>query len=361
VSLDADGDAERRAACELRERLYRHPRWAASFGIVAGAEHAEPSWLEGLVAHVAERLDLPAPTGLPRVMVSGATEAGLILFPGRDLVVRLPLQPESLERVDLNHEGLVHARGLRERIGADTPEPLLRDRYGAVEFAVEQRLQGRMLTDVDESAWAGHEERMVELLLAMQRVGPDGEVDAAAQWRETVVEPFRRAVAWGRDENERRAIEEYAAAAADTDPAAIPLTLSHGDFKWNNMLLTDGNRELGLFDWDHWSPHELATHDFLHFLMARRSMRRMEPWADMFAEWLDGEGADEAERRWTEMFAEQAGLEPGWRGPAVMAYWARATAVMAGTDYDLNRRWFRPNFLALLPRMRAVVAQNVRR
>jgi aminoglycoside phosphotransferase (APT) family kinase protein len=358
VSLGADGAAERRAAPDLRERLHRDPRWAATFGIVAGADRAEPSWLEGLVAHVADRLDLPAPAGLPRVVVSGATAAGLILFPGRDLVVRLPLHPESLARVERNHEGLLQARALRERIGADTPEPLLRDRYGAVEFTVEQRLQGEMLDDLEPSSWPGHEDRMMELLLALQRVACDGEVDAAAQWRETVVEPFRRAVAWGRDADERRAIEEYAAAAADTDPSLVPLTLSHGDFKWNNMLITGGGRALGLFDWDRWSPRELATHDFLHFLMARRCLRRKRPWAEMLAEWVDGEGADEAERRWTERFAGQAGLETGWRGPAVMAYWARTTAVMAGTDYDLNRRWFRPNFLSLLPRMRAARARG---
>lgn len=361
ASLERDGDAERRAAPTLRDRLDRHPRLAPTFGIVAGSDRAEPSWIEGLVATIADRLGLPPPSGFPRVEVSGATTAGLILFPGRDVVVRVPLQPESLQRLERNHEGLVHARGLRERIGADTPEPLLRDRFGAVDFSVEQRLQGKMLDHLEPSMWPGHEDRMLELLLSMQAIGRDGEVDAARQWRETVVEPFRRAVAWGRDASERQAIEEYAAAAADTDPTLVPLTLSHGDFKWNNMLVTDADHDLGLFDWDRWSPHELATHDFLHFVLSRRVFRRKRPWADMLAEWVAGDGADEPERRWTEKFVAHAGLAPGWQGPAVMAYWARTTAVMAGTDYDLNRRWFHPNFLALLPQMRAAVTQRVRR
>jgi SAM-dependent methyltransferase len=336
----------------LRKQLQRRSWFAESFSIVAGTEPLGRRWIAGLTDHATGELGLGAVSGRPRIRLSGAHSAGLIVFLDRHSVLRVPLEPDAETRVTSNFEGLEVARdSVRKQAPVRTPEPLLAGSYDGVAFTAETLLGGRSLEDGDVGERADSEERMFDLLLAIQQVetaaSPSNE--PGYPWSERIVQPLLRAIPWAETTEQREMATEVANRAADLDASRLPLSFSHGDFKWANMLVGEPDTPLGLVDWDRWRASDLATHDFIHLVCNHRKLRDRCAWPQAFRAWFDGTGADAAERAWTGRFTEAWGLAPGWELTGGLAYWVREVASSAGSVYDLDRAWIRKTFLELLP------------
>ena len=340
----------------LKRRLQAHPWFAPSFNILAApGGRLDGSWAEHLAAHVARELDLVPGTDRPSLRVGGAHSAGLIMILGRKCVVRVSLEPADADRVQRNFKGLNAARDLvRTAIDVRTPEPLLDGSYEGVPFTVESHLEGRTIDRMRPRERAPHEEKMFDLLLALKQLEPSPAPPGEESfWRQRVVLPLEKAVAWAETDAQRGIATEVAAYAAEIDGASISPAFSHGDFKWANMLVTDSIPTVGLVDWDRWDTRDFVSYDFLHFVCNHRKLRDGCAWPDAFRSWLAGEGQDEQELRWTDRFCERHSLRPGWELASGLAYWAREVASSAGTPFDLDRPWIRRTFLSLLPQFHA--------
>ena len=337
-----------------RDRLKRTRLLSPRFHFVAHAHASEPSWLEGLFAHVSETLGLGKPKGFPAAQRSGAWSSGALMFIGDAAIVRIALDPRSEARVRRNFEALERCRdGVAATLGVTAPAPLILDRFGGILFSAESRLEGTPLPSLAPSRWQDVGDRISAFLRRRQEVTPDT-TDPATQWRQHAVETLVRARAWAGGENETRMLARLEDWARAFDPSRMPLTFTHGDFHPGNLLL-DADGELALVDWDRWHPAAPATIDYYEVVCRRRAATGGEPAERIFADWWTHGPRDAVERTWAANFERDFDLPTDWQRAAALCYWTREIAPRVGTPFDLKRRWIRGTFGTLLPVLHRVV------
>jgi hypothetical protein len=293
--------------------------------------------------------------------VSGGTSAGIIAGIGNQVIVRVPLEPSNEGRVRRNFEGLQKAAALLTGCPAlRLPSALLMDKFHGMLFTVESQLPGVLLREFSPSSRASFESLMFELLLQIKVHTTSSELPLTYEqlWRESVINELARMVSHlpSPARSIGNALWEK---VTSTVVPSLPIAFTHGDFSWRNIILNDGNRTVGLIDWDRWSSANFATHDFLHFLCHRRALRDSCTWAGALSDWLAQRKIDSQEAEWTRRFADELRLPNGWKPVVALAYWLRQVAGNDSLKYQLNDVWLKQHFSDIAPCMLRALESTV--
>jgi hypothetical protein len=219
------------------------------------------------------------------------------------------------------------------------PEALGRGDCGMAEWFLERRLPGRNPSSLTDALLA----QCVEFLVALQSCGRDP--SAAAAHQADIV----AAVCGPEDATAVRRLAGW----VDEVLAGVPRGLAHGDFTLRN-LLTEGERLVGVVDWDSSGPGRFPLMDLLHLrLDARRLTRpdRLGPAVvDELLPWAAAGGDATALA-----YCRRLGFDgsPARLVALVAAYWLDRAAYQAVRFPARAQRpaWQRTNVSETLPRL----------
>lgn len=114
------------------------------------------------------------------------------------------------------------------------------------------------------------------------------------------------------------------AAGLDEAVGALPSILVHGDL-WAGNVLTEGERLVGVIDWDSWHPAGVPGIDLLHAFAAERMARAGRALGEV---WLERPWRSAAFGAWTERYWAALGIRPDRSALEAIgaAWWARRVA-----------------------------------
>jgi hypothetical protein len=278
----AEGPRSRR---RLVERL---PQRALVVG--ATSKHG-PTLLETAAAEASSAADIVI---IPRPPL---VRGGVLVMVAADTVLRIAIGP-SRQEIDRQVAALqaLHAADVPASVADRVPHMLGRGRSGLADWSLERRLPGatpsRHLSDVLLG-------ECVDFLVDLHSVrGSDPDISCASL-AEALVEVCAPEFAPTlRDVGDR----------LDRDLADLPRGFGHGDFGRGNLLV-DGDRLVGVIDWDGAGPGRLPLLGLLHLRLGaeydpeddewgRTIVSRLLPWADA--------GGDEIARD----YCRRVGFEP---------------------------------------------------
>lgn len=353
-ALDVPSARENRSGETWRSRvqhtLERNRRFTPSYGVVASPESARRSWIEELVDEIDRRLSFGGDRGFPRVRVSATSTPGLIITLGRDAIVRVPLDLENEGRVTRNFLGLARAEAISAFIkGFVAPRALLSDKLHGVPYAVESFVGGTGYAVLSAKQKERADRIVFDVLLDLKSYCDSASDPPRSEevWEQVVNKPLHELVSRLPSNGERHCVGELLKVAEELAGDELPVAFTHGDLWWGNLLFDDVHVRIGLIDWDRWAEHDLATHDFLHFVCYRRVLRTQRKWAEVLSEWLADTGADALEVQATRQFARQLGMRDGWKLQAGLAYWVREVTAHQASKLQLDHAWSSSMFAGL--------------
>jgi hypothetical protein len=335
----------------LKRKLFRSKWLTPSFGIVASSARADESWIAQLAQHVRNQLDIDDRTAHPTIRLSATSSAGLIAFLGNAAIIRVPLDPLNERRVQRNFDGLRHAQLIRSaRPSFSAPLPLFNGMFAGVAYTVESYIPGRTFKSLspEECVTAANSAFGFSVELAeraLRRTASTEDKVSAGK----VMTRIRAIFDTVEDERQRRSLEKLSDLATQFELEMLPVGFSHGDFWWGNILFDFASNQIGLVDWDAWSPAEPVTNDFLHFVCYRRVVRDNCTWAEAFSEWLRERNVDSLERQWMERLATALELGSSWREMAALMYWIREVSGHGESKLRFDHAWTDMMFNQALP------------
>lgn len=310
----------------IKQRLERSRAFTPSYGVVAGRDKVQPSWIQELADDTRRRLSIQGDRSFPRVKVSATSTAGLIVTLQSRAVVRVALDPVCESRVAKNFAGLERAHGLAHKHKSFLcPQPLYSDRFHGVPYTVESHVSGTSYAGISEQERECGDQQAFDLLIELKtyRDAAAAVLEPADVWREMVVAPLHDLLTRLPDAGERQYVAPMLefAERGETEPPSVGFT--HGDYWWGNVLFNADQGRLALIDWDRWAEQDFSSNDLLHYICYRRMFKTGRQWSDVFSDWLQGSGADRVENAAVVKLAERTGMPATWMRSAALAYWVR--------------------------------------
>lgn len=328
-------DPGHRLALGTRTRPSLAERLPRRVVVVGRRGPREPTLLEAAIEDAAAEVQRPLRLewASPR---AGPTTAAL-----DDGLLRVAVGPA---RGQLERQAAAHAALWQARLPGHASELIswleARGRTGLADWSLERLMRGaRPAVPLSEQVLAG----CVEFLVALH--GADGAADATstAETAAAFCPP-----------PEAAAIVSLGG-RLDARLADVPRGFAHGDFFHGNLLV-EGDRLVGVVDWDASGPGRLPLLDLLHL----RHMSERRPsdldWGPALIEhllpWAHG-GSDAATRE----YCRRVGLEPlpDTLVALVAAYWLDRLAYQLATYADRagRRRWIERNVAFVLQALAA--------
>jgi hypothetical protein len=302
--------------------------------VVVGRRAAAPSLYEAVVT---------AATG-PGAATNGSFKtpsmgAGLLLALDDSHVLRVAIggarsQLDAQESVSEQLRSRSAPTKVRERV----PELVARDRLGLADWSLERRLPGnRAVAPLSGRVLSGCVDFLVALHMTPGRSenAPAATEDAA---RIAELAPSEAAM-----------VLELAA-RIDRDLADVPRGFAHGDFHRGNLLL-EGERLVGVIDWDAADPDRLAFLDLLHLQAFNGRPLSGQEWGPTILRdllpWARSGGGEIGQAYWSRIgFSPSTSQLEG----LVAAYWLSRASYELQTWADRRRRraWMHNNVKLVL-------------
>ncbi len=337
----------------IKNKLERSRWFTPSFAIVTSPEKVRMGWIEELANELLSRHSIRSDNRFPRIRLSATSTAGLIIMLGREAIARVPLDPVNEVRVQRNFEGLQRAQAIAAvSNGFMVPRPLVSETLHGAPYTVETFVEGTPYTNLSDADKARGDRQAFDLLVELKSLHTTQSLPPPSKsviWRNEVVERLRAIIRQLPDAETRSHAARLLELAQEAETNELPLAFTHGDFWCGNILFNGKNGLLALIDWDRWSEHDLATHDFLHYVCYRRVARTGCKWPDALCNWLDGIAADPIEAEGTQRFADRLELRTDWMPLAGLAYWVREVTGHHASKLELDRSWVRHVVDAPLP------------
>ncbi|UCF21294.1 MAG: phosphotransferase [Gemmatimonadota bacterium] len=335
----------------LTTQLGSTSAFCTAFGVVAAPSSVERSWFMRLVDHIRSQLDRTGRQAFPSLMITGAIgSSGVVATISGDLVLRVPLNPVSTERIARNYAGIERARQSGVRLGSLAPAPVISGEYEGVPFTVEARIHGQPLSWLPRSVRQRAENEAFQLLLSLKSAtfAEAKPMSPELSWGESMTKQIERMSAWTVEAGDASALSAILKHAEAVRDSGIPLCLSHGDYSHKNILANDRGELVGIVDWEHWAETRLVTHDFLHFLLGHQAAKNSTSRASALSAWLRGAALEAQSSRWVARFRETWNLPGGWELNAALAYWVAQVVPLVGTAKELDQVWRKRNFTSVL-------------
>lgn len=333
------------------------PHWHLSV-VTRDAEDTPPLWLEVLLDRVSRvsglDLSLDHLRWIDRTEMEVAV-AKLRTPSGGSLALQVTRSGDARRRLDRHGEQLVRLAST-ESVPSElrpTLPPVLD--HGCVDgrsFLVTRWLEGVPGGSLMYSPRGKSRATRAGLrwILALHRHSLDAPVDPAgvAAWGAGVLGNVS-----SRAGQEERSFETEMSRYLETalGRSSLPTVLGHGDYWLGNLVLDEeGDRVVGVLDWDHVDSHAPPLEDVLHLLFFQKGLlTSFDPIRRLVRLLTDRERA--SNRRWIANYWTEMDLDPAAMGPAAALYWLR---FLERRELQAPRGggWYRDNY----SRMRDLLA-----
>jgi hypothetical protein len=263
--------------------------------VVGSRSSRRPTLLEAAAADASSAAGVELPLKPPLL------RAGVLVMVGTEAVLRVAVGP-SRHEIESQVDSLeaLHALSVPASVAERVPRVLGRGRSGLADWSVEQRLPGSQPPLPLSDALVRD---CVDFLVDLHSVSGSGGQGQRAPSCAALAELLAELSAGGN----AQVIRELGR-RLDTSLAGVPRGFAHADFFRGNLLV-EGDRLVGVIDWDGAGPDRLPLLGLLHLRLGARYRPEDDEWGrtivDHLLPWADA-GGDEVTRD----YCRRVGFEP---------------------------------------------------
>jgi ubiquinone/menaquinone biosynthesis C-methylase UbiE len=331
---------------------------APGIGMILSGEQDYSSLVEAIIAdyraHSKKEMRITGKrflVGSAHTLIIAAEEMETGTSRKRGIIIRIPLNEEGRLRCGANYAMLLKLNGSAHWISDKVPSAVSAGKFQDQHYFIESEIPGISLT-LKPRIFSEVMERAVDFLLAFHKDTLKIRTIEKAVYAEVFEKKFidlkelvNRNDLGGMDKIDT--IEQYV--HQKTMGREFPFVLVHGDYKIDNLILSQGNLKIqGLIDWDLADENGFPLLDFFYLLAYNYMLFQGKDFARFMTAKLIPLEFDAAEAKLYQRYNAALNLPEEAVFTSVIMFWLQHILYREGGDFKISKQWWQTNYYPVL-------------